>query len=260
MKRVILASHDERDIQRAKCERWYNAILDAEDPRNLSREQIIIYVSDHANVSYDIAVYFVDQFLSQESDPLPLKGSSQVDQSNKIQASDDQFDSEETSMRDYLWEIIDGVSGAGIFNIDLAKEWDHVIIDFEPTSDYESIESRIVEAFQNEGFNPIVIYNTGSEIVLEVPGLESQTNVSSSTSIDSKQSVQASNETVYIGRRIEVDKDDDIELICYDPEYDEEFEKYIGQGDTATHNLRVLKRDRCFDVSDDLLRQIEELI
>ena len=78
----------------------------------------------------------------------------------------------ETQMEHYLWEIISEIPNAGIQRITLAEEWDHVIVDFEPTNRYEEIERQIVDAFKKAGHTAHVEYNTGTEIVLNVPGLE----------------------------------------------------------------------------------------
>lgn len=112
----------------------------------------------------------------------------------------------------------------------------------------------------------IVLHRDGVEYDAEVTKYHDGTyelvenNISRSARVESSTNVRASTSAKYFGRRVEIDENGDIELICYDPELDEEFEKYVGQGATAEKNLRMLRKDSYFDVSENLLSKIEEFI
>lgn len=66
------------------------------------------------------------------------------------------------------------------------------------------------------------------------------------------------NQAKYLCKSIKVDNQGVMEIICYDREYDEEFEKYIGQVDSfdAQKNARLLLRDSYFEVPKDIKNEL----
>lgn len=99
MKRVIIASSRYYDYQiddyegmsdeeimwtemhdawQEACRRVYNSIIDSDQIEDMDYGQLVDYVADHASVQTNIAGYFVDEFMRQDPEPVPLRASTSV--------------------------------------------------------------------------------------------------------------------------------------------------------------------------------------
>lgn len=82
MYRVIKASRyddweDQKYELRERCVEAYNKAITSDQLEDMDYGQLITFVADHANVAMNIAGYFVDEFMRDEPEPLPLRAASE---------------------------------------------------------------------------------------------------------------------------------------------------------------------------------------
>lgn len=58
-----------------RCTDAYNKAITSDQLEDMDYGQLVTFVADHADVSMNIAGYFVDEFMRDEIDPLPLRAS-----------------------------------------------------------------------------------------------------------------------------------------------------------------------------------------
>lgn len=80
MKRLIRSSQHfqgtswekNADVWEEACEQWYNSITSSDQIEDMTYGMLVDYVADMAQVNWDVAAYFVEMFMNEEVEPLPL--------------------------------------------------------------------------------------------------------------------------------------------------------------------------------------------
>ena len=58
-----------------RCIDAYNKEITSDQLEDMDYGQLVTFVADHADVAMNIASFFVDEFMRDEIDPLPLRAS-----------------------------------------------------------------------------------------------------------------------------------------------------------------------------------------